>query len=415
MLSQLLGAKEPAFRMGMKQLEHASGGAAEDIRLTTEILHGMQDRLRQLGLDPHDTTGRELYGALMQRVREDAEAFQSLLGEHNDSAQNIMPRIERFVSQLDVPKQVFAMKSAAAKRLLRAHPPKKAMKQLGYRSVESMLKHEAPALLLAAAHIAESAAWHKSIVTAYKRLLPSDFESRDVQLLAPANARWEKMSRDYVLHVKQNIMSFRELGAIVLLPLPVAGIEAAPLAATLLVLQSVSDIRASSTYLKLHQVRPDFGEVVARISRQEPMTKASIAGSFLPWKLVHRYFASHPEAYSADLFEPHIHPDDLKWQAAEDALASLHPRFEFWRGASHLAMLAPNHAQDKHHLQPVSLNFLDAVLNFCNKLNYEQRVVHYVRDHVWHELMVRYMRQSSIEQTVHDQLSGELVDQSLLA
>lgn len=413
-LSQLLGAAEPAFGLGLRQLEHASGGAAQDIRLTSEIMQGVQDRLKQLDLDPRDTTGRELYGALMERVREDSSIFQGLLGGDNDEL-NIMPRIQRFVDALPMPKQVFALKPAAAKRMLRAHPPKKAMKQLGYRSIESMLKHEQPALLLAAAHIAEGVQWHKSVRAAYKKLLPSDFESRAVQLLAPSSERWDKISRDYVLHVKQNIMSFREMGAIVLLPLPVSGIEAAPLAATLLVLQSVSDIRAASTYLKLHQVRPDFGEVVMRVARQEPMTRAQLAGSSLPWKLVHRYFASHPEAYSANLFEPHVHPDDLKWRAAEDALADLHPRFEFWRGAAHLGLLAHDNPHDKRHGQPVSVNFLDAVLNFCNKLAYEQRVVHHFRDHVWHQLMVRYMRQGSIEQTIQDQLSGELVDQNLLA
>jgi hypothetical protein len=285
------------------------------------------------------------------------------------------------------------------------------MKQLGYRSVESMLKHEPVALLTAAAQIFEGAQWHKSIASAYAKLLPSDFEARDVQLVAPTSERWEKISHAYVLHVKQNIMSFRELGAVVLLPLPVSGFEGASLAATLLTIQSINDIRTSSTYLKLHQVRPDFGSVVSRIVRNEPLTKAEIAGSYLPWKLVHRYFAYHPEAYSAHLFEPHIHLEDLSWQTAEDALASIHPRFEFWKGAAHIGLLP----HDGREGGAVSANFLDAVLNFCNKLPYEQRVVHYLRDHIWHELMIRYMRQGNLQRNIHEQLSGELVDADLLA
>lgn len=400
-LSQLLGAREPGFQLGIKQLEHASGGASQDIRLTTEIMRGVHDRLRQLHMDPLDTTVRELYAALMQHVHEDVQAFKQIIGDDGSDA-NIMPQIERFTTKLVGGKEVFALRQAAAKRLLRAHPPKKAMKQLGYRSVESMLKHEHVSALMAAAHIAETAQWHRSMAAAYKRLLPSDFETRPVQLLAPTGAKWEKISHGYVIHVKQNIMSFRELGTVVLLPLPAVGIEGASLAATLLVLHSVNDLRTASTYLKLHQVRPDFGEVVARIARHEPVTKAEIIGAYLPWKLVHRYFAHHPDAYSSDLFEPHIQQDDLDWNSAEDALAQLHPRFEFWQGAAHLGML--------HQGEAVSLNFLDAVLNFCNRLPYEQRVVHYVRDHIWHELMIRYMKQGSIQETVHDQLSGELLD-----
>lgn len=416
-LSQLLGAAEPKFRLGLKQLEQASGGAAEDIRLTAEIIQAAQGRLRRLGLDPTDTTGRELYAALMQRVREDSDAFQQLLGlpHSTDLAgkhqTQVMVHIEKFIASLDIPKEVFGLKNTAAKKLLRQHPPKKAMKQLGYRSVESMLKHEPACLLFAAAHIAESVAWHKTINSAYKKLLPGDFETRPAHVVAPASSRWEKIAAKYVLHTKHNIIAFRELGAVILLPMP-STIQAAPLAATLLTLQAINDIRISSTYLKLHQVRADFGLVVAAIARNEPFTKAEIAGSFLPWKLVHRYFAKHPDAYKADIFEPHVHQEDLYWQTVEDVLAAVHPRFGFWQGAAHLGLLASDKSAPAHRPEMVSLNLFDAVLNLCNRLPYERRFVRYARDHIWHELMLRYMHQENIEQTIHEQLSGELIGQN---
>jgi hypothetical protein len=274
-----------------------------------------------------------------------------------------------------------------------------------------MLKHESAGLLFAAAHIAESAAWHKAIAKAYKKLSPNDFESRPVQILAPTNQRWDKLSAGYVLHAKHNIIAFRELGTVVLLPMPVS-VEAAPLAAALLTLQAVNDIRSSSTYIKLHQVRGDFGEVVASIAKGEPLTRAEIAGTFLPWKLVHRYFAKHPEAYSEHLFEPHVHREDLTWQAAEDALGSAHPRFLLWQGAAHLGLLAHDTGKTASRGgrgEIVSFNLIDTVLNFCNKLPYERRFVRYARDHMWHELMLRYMHQGSIERTVHEQLTNELV------
>ncbi len=405
-LSELLGAREPAFHQGIHQLELASGGAAEDIRLTTEIMHGTQDRLRSLQLDPHDTTGRELYAALMQRVRTDNGAFQKLLGIDTDDGQ-VTTLIERFIKSLDMPKEVFALKPAAAKRLLRKLPPKKAMKRLGYRSVESMLKHEPASLILTAAHLVEAAPWHRSMLAAYKRLTPADFECRDVAVVAPAGSRWEELSHEYVSQARQNVVGLRELGTVVLLPLPVLQIEATAFAVTLLAMQAVNDITTASTYLKMHQVRPDFGIVVAGIARNEPLTKAMIAGSALPWKVVHRYFARHPEAYSPHLFEPHVYQEDLRWHTAEDLLSGLHPRFAFWQGAAHLGMLFKG--------EMVSMNIIDAVLSFCNRLPYEQRLVRYARDHMWHELMLRYMRQANIEQTVHQQLSGELLDQQLTA
>lgn len=405
-LSELLGAREPAFHQGIRQLELASGGAAEDIRLTTEIMHGMQDRLRSLHLDPHDTTGRELYAALMQRVSVDNGTFQQLIGIKADDGQ-VTTAIEHFVTNLTMSKEVFALKSAAAKRLLRKLPPKKAMKRLGYRSVESMLKHEPASLIFTAAHLVEAAPWHRAVLAAYKHMTPADFECRDVAVVAPVGKRWDELTHDYVSQARQNVVGLRELGAVVLLPLPALKIEAAALAITLLTLQAVNDITTASTYLKMHQVRPDFGAVVATIARNEPLTKAEIAGSPLPWKIVHRYFARHPEAYSTHLFEPHVHQEDLRWHTAEDLLGDLHPRFAFWQGAAHLGMLFKG--------EVVSMNIIDAVLSFCNRLPYEQRLVRYARDHMWHELMMRYMRQTNIEQTVHEQLSGELLEHSVAA
>lgn len=401
-LSELLGAKEPAFRLGLRQLEQASGCPSEDIRLSTEILHQMQAKLRELGLDPHDTTGPELYSALQERVKQDDAAVQELLGA-DATETNLMLRTQRFVETLDIPKSAFVLKGSVAKRLFKKSPPKKAMKQLGYRSVDSMLKHEPVAQLYAAAAIAESAQWQKSFYAQYKQLLPTDFEVRDVRVLAPDAKRWEAFGKVYVDKMKHNILNFRELGAVVMLPLAADTVQGAALTTLLLTIHAINDIRSVSTYLKMHQVRPDFGTIVNQIATSEPYTQASLVGERLPWKLIQRYFARTPHAYNAELFEPHVQPEDLKTEAAEDVLAKLHPRFEFWQDVAHIGLLDGG--------SPVSLNLTDAALNFCNKLPYEQRIVHYLRDHLWHELMLRYMHQSNLEQAVHEQLSGELFDQ----
>jgi hypothetical protein len=408
-LSQLLGAQEPAFHLGIRQLERASGRPTEDIRLTNDVNQNRRACLRQLDLDPDDTTGEELYAALMQRVKEDSAIFESLLGLSSETGEaaieNIMPYVARLVAGLAAPKRVLGLKATTVKRLLRAHPPKKALKQLGYRSIESILKQEPAALLLAAASIAETAQWHKALRAAYKKLQPGDFELRDVQVLAPDSERWHQLAHGYVTDRRQAIMSFRELGAIVLLPFGALtegaeAVQGAPLTATLLTLQAMNDVRAASTYVKLHMVQPDFGQTVAELSRAEPLTTANVAGANLPWKLVHQYFARHPEAFSPDLFEPHVQPDDLQWHTAEDSLAELHPRFAFWQTAACAGL------QDRG--ETVSLNLIDSVLSFCNKLPYEQRIVHYVRDRLWHELMVRYIHSPDIEHAVRQQLDSQL-------
>jgi hypothetical protein len=405
-LSELLGATEPSFLLGLQQLERASGEPKEDIRLSTEVASQLRSKLRDLGLDPNDTTGKELYNALQERLKHDDEAVRELLGA-NDGTVNVIQLVQTFLDAMDIPKRTFALKASAAKRLLKKLPPKKAMKRLGYRSVDSMLKHEPVPQIYAAAFITESLPWQKQFIAQYKQLLPTDFESRNIKILVPNNKHWDTIGERYVNSEKQNILMFKELGTVIMLQLPDETMPGAAITTLLLALHAIDDIRSVSAYLKLHQVRPDFGNVVASVVVGDPYTKANLIGERLPWKLIQRYFARTPNSYNPDLFEPHVQPEDLATTSAEDILAKLHDRFAFWKDSAHIGMLDNG--------LPVSLNITDAALNFCNKLPYEQRVVHYLRDHLWHELMMRYMHQHNLEELVNDQLNNELVDQRILA
>src|SRR5512141_2571674 len=67
-LSELLGAGEPMFSIAMQQLERSSGGYGVDVKLTADIIAKGHAGMRALGLDPRDTTGPELYGALQGMI-----------------------------------------------------------------------------------------------------------------------------------------------------------------------------------------------------------------------------------------------------------------------------------------------------------------------------------------------------------
>ncbi len=68
------------------------------------------------------------------------------------------------------------LKASVAKRFLKKKPPKAAMKRLGYRSLESMFKHETAGQLYAAALICGSESWQRTFRDQYAKLTPSDFE-----------------------------------------------------------------------------------------------------------------------------------------------------------------------------------------------------------------------------------------------
>jgi sugar/nucleoside kinase (ribokinase family) len=63
-LQDLLTTNDPLFPFAMHQLEKSTGHDGVDVRLIADITHKAHDIMRTLGLDPADTTARELYLAL---------------------------------------------------------------------------------------------------------------------------------------------------------------------------------------------------------------------------------------------------------------------------------------------------------------------------------------------------------------
>ena len=68
-LQLLLDAQEPMFSKGLATLEKTTGHSGVDIRLIADVTEKAHQIMRKLNLDVRDTTGRELYGALIATVK----------------------------------------------------------------------------------------------------------------------------------------------------------------------------------------------------------------------------------------------------------------------------------------------------------------------------------------------------------
>lgn len=406
-LSLALGAKQPLFGQSIQELERASGRPAADIRLSSELMQKVRSKIIELGLDPDDTTGPELYRTLQVRLGDDEAKVRAVLGIAKDASSNdVLSAIQKFLANHKTTKTCFALKAATAKRLLKKKVPKLAMKRLGYRSADSMLKHESVASIYAAAVVAEGPAWHKAFRDQYAKLQASDFEQRKISVVYPKAKRWEKLAAEFVTSSKHNILCFKELGTVVYLPLE-SQVDGLAITSLLLTLHYANDIRTYSSYAKLQQVKPTFGQIVQQTATEEPMTSAELAGQPVPWKVIQRYYGRMKADYHPEVFEPHVQAEDLAWHDAESVLAELEPTLGFWEGTQYVCAL--------HEDEPVSFNILDVALGYCNHLLFADRIVHFVREHLWHELMSRYLHQENLEAAVHQQLSRDMVDDIALA
>lgn len=402
-LAELLGVQSLTFRLNLEQLEKASGNPSADIHLTTEIEQQTRSKMRELELDPEDTTAEELDEALREKLRNDDKRLENkLLGERH-AGDRVAPLIASTIRSLDIPKGCFALRHSVAKRMIKKNPPKTTMRKLGYRSVDSLLKRESPTVIFVLASVTEPQSWKQHFYEGYKLLTPSDFEVRDIEVFHPIRTTsWETLASNLASQQQSTVMISKELGGIVLLPLPreVVGVT---LATMLLTLQAINDIRIHSAFCKLQQVKPDFGSVIADSIKGDVRSLVLMAGQPLPWHVIQSFYSHQSKTYPVELFEPHVQQEDLVLSELEETITEIEPSLAFWRGTSWLGF------DDSGKI--VSMNICDIAISTVNDLSFNNRLLNYFRDQVWKELMTRYLQQEQLEQNVLRQLDAQLVQQ----
>lgn len=409
-LSHALQANEPAFSLSLGRLEAANGKPSTDIRLSHEINQATNNKLRELGLDPEDTTPQELYHVLQMQVeRDDARLTKTLrtkAATHVSAEADMVAGIIHVLKELPDSKRCFALKASRLKSILKSVPPKKAMRRLGYRSMDSFLKHEAPISIIAAAWLTESESWQKKFLEQYTKLSPGDFETRNIQILEMNSAKWRELAAETVERTKHNLICFKEIGALVFLPFSGEAPKGAATISLSLALHEINEIRASSTFLKLSQVKPNFGQVVKTVASDEPRLSSQLLDQSVPWHLIHRYYSRLTDRFRTDLFEPYLQLEDMIWHPIEKTLAQIEPSMKFWQQTSHLGLLDGR--------DPVSLNIVDAATNYCNDMPYQRRGAHYFQRSLWHELLLRYLHHQPVEDSVLTELQPEFATEKIL-
>lgn len=403
-LRDLLEAEEPLFSLSLKQLEKSSGHHGIDTKLIGEILEKAHASMRALGLDPADTTGREFYGALINRVAEDNKRVSRLIGAehgHYDDVRHMVHKIVRAANHVDTPRSCWVLKRSVAKELLKQMPPKKLMEHLGYRSIDSMLKHENLDEIYTALRFSEGGEWLNQYNELFKQVKPSDFETRDISIIIMDHDKYVDLATHFVEKKRHNITHTKEMGTIVVVPMHAAKMKGIALKSLPLIFHYINEIRLYSSFFKLKQVKKNFGEVVVETLIADPGTASQMSGQYVHWRVIQRYFGkldgeSHPEA-----FEPHVHPEDLHWRRAEELLYQLDPGMTFWEDKDYVGVLYDG--------RPVTLNLMDVSLSYSNDETYDTRYVYHFRESLWNEIFMRYMGHKNLEEQILSQLDNDLI------
>lgn len=402
-LRDLLDAEEPIFSLSLRQLEKASGEHGTDARLIGEIAEKMRLATEHIGLDPSDTTDQELYAGMMSQIERDNLRVTKIIGgtDPDDVTANV-PLMVKAVEGMGLDRSCWVLKRSVAKKLLGMMPPEKLMQHLGYRSIDSMLKHEPIDEVYTAIRFSEGPEWLNEFDELFKTVTPSDFETRDISLVVMDHAKYVDLAEHFVEKKLHNITHTKEMGVIVVVPMRVERMKGITLKSLPLMFHYINEIRLYSAFFKLKQVNKNFGETVVQTLIADPGNAAQMVGQNVHWRVIQRYFGkmkdeSHPEA-----FEPHVHPEDLHWRKAEENLAQLDPEMKFWCDLDYVAKMARDG-------KPLTFNMMDVSLAYSNGEAYDDRYVYHFRESLWNEIFMRYMGHKNLENSILKQLDNDMI------
>ena len=400
LLIELLGENNHLLKRSLAILEKASGDSSIDVKLVSDIAGRTRIKTKSLGLDPDDSTGKEVYHALVALVKHHEEFLIKRIGaKPTDTYEDLMIKIIEAIRKIKLPKKSWVIKLSVAKKMLKLYPPKKTMKHLGYRSVESMIKRESIYEIYCGMRILEDEAWLNNYIRKYNTLKPSDFETRDIKIILLDNKKWKGVAKTFVRQKHHNITNLKELGAIFVLPLPAKQTKGIILATFYQIIKYINEIRMYSSYFKMQQVKPDFGQILVNTIIEDPSKHVSIAGNDLHWRIVQRYFGKLDDNSHPDIFQPHVQLDDLYWRKPEEVLYELEPALHFWFDMDYVAKIFDG--------LPISYNLIDCVICYANELPYKKRYFQNYQENLRNELFTRYLNRPNLRTQVINQIDKE--------
>ncbi len=401
-LKELLNAEEPLFTQSIRELEKASGSHAADVKLVGDILATAHDRMRKMKLDPSDSTGKEVYQALMNRVAIDNIRLAKVIGATEpENIEHMVPLMVKAANSVEFPRKVFVLKHASAKKMLAKMPPKNLIKTLGYSTLDEMLAGENFDELYTALRFSEGPEWLESYDELFKTVTVKDYEERDLKIVVMDQKKYVDLAEHFVKKKLHNVTHTKELGVIVVVPMKQKTMRGLALKSLPLLLHYMNEIKLYSTFFKAHSHRKKFGEIVVETLIADPGNASQIVGNHIHWRVIQRYFGKlegeeHPEA-----FQPHVQPEDLHWRRAEDLLFHIDPELEFWKDLDFVGL-----TYDKF---PVAFNLFDISFAYSNREPYERRYAYHFRESLWNELFIRYMGFPNLKHQVLQQLDNDMI------
>ncbi len=398
LLVDLLHVHERDFREMITRLEHVCLSPGVDIRLSAEIRLKVREKFQLLGLDVNDTTGEELYFALRAKVIDSDTKLLQALKLAKISPQQRAKKLSVLANKLSKKERALSITSAGCRRMLQAVPPRRTLKLLKLRSLDSVLKREDPRTLYALATYIEDDSWKSQVHAKMKRLQAKDIGWHVPEAVVLPSGWYEKVALALGSHGM--LVRSPEMALLVMLPVmnnTRPGLSLYALGTLLQALQQFSI--ESMPYIQAGFLQ-GYNSALPEIAHGKQPFLDTIHGLRPAWSAVYELFMRGH--FTQEFPDAELVLGDISWQTVEMKIASLMPDFSFWVGSHFLG------STDEGNV--VSFHFLDVARNTALDASYGSQSNAHLEASLWNEVQVRYLQQQAVARMLINQLRREEVD-----
>ena len=394
LLINLLRADEYSFRQYIDGLEHVCLRPGVDIRLSAEIVTSVREKTRALGFDPKDTTTRELYHLLKARLESDDAALRMQLRLDGADPEKTAKILATNAHKLSKNERSLSLTNAGVKKLLKAVPPRKTMRLLRYRSLESVVKRTNPKLLYTLACLVEGKSWNSQVHAKMLRLATKDVQWQQVSC-APIPLDWYRKLSAH-LDDKGAFISNNEVGSVFVAPVVDASIQGSTVLSLGLLLNAAQTVAINSVPYRKSAFDQGYMSILPELAHNVMPDLVSIHGLRPSWKIVHELMNKGVVGEQSPELEFIV--GESSWQSVEMKLATLLPSMDFWVNSHYLGV-------DTQH-KPISFHVMDLALDVATQSSFAEQSTTHFEASLWNELQLRYLQNDVLNHSLSRQLSA---------
>lgn len=366
-----LHQNNPNFRRAILKANLLTGKINNDIYFTENLKKKSHNKIRSLSLDPYDTLATELYCSLQEKLKVDEveliRSLRYLAAEKISAEADIIKGLIIRLNELIDDKEILVIKPVKLKNIIKQLNPKKTVKFLGYRTLDSMLKRESLEKIFLAISLIESKTLNSNLESLYKNLTINDLTISKINF-SYLPERFNSLIDDQV----KDIITVYQTASIIINPNFFQRKQGWLVTIIADIAETINNWLLENEYLDIIKFSTDFGIVLSNIMNSRNQSV---------FKILENQTISTGGYYDSSNNGHNI--NDL-----QDNLLNNDKNLSFWSNTDHLMTILNN--------QVVSFNIKDIALDLLNNNNFLSRNLTNVRTALIKELSMQYFKPTKL-------------------